>query len=576
MLAFLGLAIAGAHLSNVEAALRDSYPWYKTGEEIHAEIQSLSTNCPGVQFDLSTRSANDADGTSIELDVIHLSKEGGSPSKKAFFVFGEHARELISPESGLQLLRDICGQGNSMDAELVNKVMGSTSFVIIPNGNPVSRKKVEAGEYCKRTNEENVDLNRNFGDDHRDNSRAGKDDEMNPGPRGFSEPESQIIRDLALQEKPDIFLSIHSGAYLLGTPFGYTADRKADNEQQMMEVLKPISEKYCNGGCPFGDLAGMIGYKSQGCDIDYLKETLDTPFVFTWEIYVGPDIRTYYQDEAASRSEGKEMSDETKQFFWGNSLGFLQTGSESHRQLRGRSKSMEKSMMPESAEDPSDCFNQFNPESQVETQEVAENWAQAFLTLCDEVANYKAHAAPAPGQDMATIMDNRSSRHGASSKSTDSSSSSSASFDLAALDKQELKDETSAKPATPAASTTSMKQAFHEFEAESAPAEVAPTEAVPAQAAPAETAPAQAAPTDAAAAEPIIPAEATSAALADPVMATEAAAPASTSDSKAAKVLSALSALNSWKSIGSSWKHTPTSPLERDENALSNDFSASA
>merc|ERR1719161_619855 len=172
----------------------------------------------------------------------------------------------------------------------------------------------------------------------------------------------------------------------------------------------------------------MIGYKSQGCDIDYVKEQLDTPFVFTWEIYVGPDIRKYYQDEAASRSGGKEMSDETKQFFWGNSLGFLQTGSESHRQLRGRSKSMEKSIMPESAEDPSDCFNQFNPESQVETQQVAENWAQAFLTLCDEVANYKPHAAPAPGQDMATVMDRRSHPQESSSKSTEDTSSSTPSF----------------------------------------------------------------------------------------------------------------------------------------------------
>lgn len=551
MLAFLGLAITGAYVSSAEAALRDTYPWYKTGDEIHAEIQSLSTNCPGVQFDLSTRSANDQDGTSLDLDVIHLSKQGASPSKKAMFVFGEHARELISPESGLQLLRDLCGQGNSMDEELVNKVLGSTSFVIIPNGNPISRKKVEAGNYCKRTNEENVDLNRNFGDDHRDNARAGSDDEMNPGPRGFSEPESQIIKDLALQEKPDIFLSIHSGAYLLGTPFGYTADRKADNEQQMMEVLKPISEKFCSGGCPFGDLAGMIGYKSKGCDIDYIKEQLDTPFVFTWEIYVGPDIRRYYNDEAASRSEGRQMSDEAKQFFWGNSLGFLQTSSESHKsQLRGQSKAM----MPESAEEPDSCFNQFNPESQSETQEVAENWAQAFMTLCDEVANYKPHAAPAAGQDMATIMDQRSAApgSGSASKSTQDASSSTASFDLAAVDKEEIAAEKqdaakAAAPATPATPPAADAWAL--------PADpVVPAPAV--------------------AADPVVPAPA---APVDPVMPVDAApaAPVTTpTDAKASKVLSALSALNSWETIGSSFNHGPTSALDRDEKALSSDFSS--
>jgi hypothetical protein len=566
MFTFSALVIAGFYLLPANAALRDQYPWYKTGDEIHAEIQSLSTNCPGVQFDLSTRSASDADGTSIDLDVIHLQKQGGAPSKKAFFVFGEHARELISPESGLQMLRDICGQGNSMDQELVNRVMGSTSFVIIPNGNPVSRKKVEAGEFCKRTNEENVDLNRNFGNDHRDNARAGADDEMNPGPSGFSEPESQIIRDLALQEKPDIFLSIHSGAYLLGTPFGYTADRKADDEQQMMEVLKPISEKYCGGGCPFGDLAGMIGYQSKGCDIDYVKEKLDTPFVFTWEIYVGPDIRTYYQDEAASRSEGKEMSAETKQFFWGNQFGFLQVGSESHRQLRGKSKSM----MPESAEDPAGCFNQFNPESQAETQDVAENWAQAFLTLCDEVANYKPHAAPAAGQDMATVMDNRSSRHGSSSSASDDSSN--AGFDLAAVDKQELKSET--KPAAPVATTPLGRLANQATDAIEAapvglPTEAAPVDpSVPAAStepkAPQQT---EAAPIglaiEAAPVDPSVEATPT-----EPQASQQTAPSASPSDSKAAKVLSALSALNSWKSIGNTWKHKSASPLDKDEEAL--------
>jgi len=544
MLAFQGLAIAMACMSSVEAgALREAYPWYKTGDEIHAEIQSLSANCPGVQFDMSMRSANDADGTSIDLDVLHLSKQGAAPSKKAMFVFGEHARELISPESGLQLLRDICGQGDSMDSELVDKVMGTTSFVIIPNGNPVSRKKVEAGEYCKRTNEENVDLNRNFGDDHRDNARAGADDEMNPGPRGFSEPESQIIRDLALEEKPDIFLSIHSGAYLLGTPFGYTADRKAEGEQPMMEVLKPISEKFCSGGCPFGDLAGMIGYKSQGCDIDYVKEQLDTPFVFTWEIYVGPDIRKYYEDEAASRSEGREMNDDAKQFFWGNQFGFLQTSSQTHRQqLRGQSKAM----MPESAENPADCFSQFNPESETETKMVAENWAQAFMTLCDEVANYKPHAAPAPGQDMATIMDARSHPHDSSSKSSEDTSSSTSSFDLAAVSKEE-KQEISAKPAAPATTTTTT------------PVEGAQSDLMTLTGA-----------------TPDATAFSAPHTQSDPIMAaaTPDATATSTPESKASKVLAALSAINSWQSIGSSFKATPTSALDKDERALSNDWAS--
>ena len=60
---------------------------------------------------------------------------------------------------------------------------------------------------------DNVDLNRNWGNDHRDKN-VPLGDEMYPGPSGFSEPETRILRDLVSAERPDLFLSVHSGAYL--------------------------------------------------------------------------------------------------------------------------------------------------------------------------------------------------------------------------------------------------------------------------------------------------------------------------------------------------------------------------
>merc|ERR1719171_2593816 len=83
----------------------------------------------------------------------------------------------------------------------------------------------------------------------------------------------------------------------------------------MMELLKPISETYCNGDCPYGSLAGMIGYSSKGCDIDWVKENLQTPYVFIWEIYTGPMLRRPYIEEAHARAENREMDDSAKHFF---------------------------------------------------------------------------------------------------------------------------------------------------------------------------------------------------------------------------------------------------------------------
>jgi len=377
ILAFLSLKASAQKL-------REQYPWYHLGDEIHSELDNLSRDCPGVQFEFTTQTAKNRKDEDVTLDVVRISQGPSEGKQKAFFVFGEHARELISPETGLSLVRTLCGQGDPTQGgqDLVARVLGNTTFVIIPNANPVSRKEVEYGKYCKRTNEENVDLNRNFGDAHHDGSIA-KDDEMNPGPKGFSEPESQIIKSLVLTEKPQVYLSVHSGAYLLGTPYGYTDKDKVDNEQHMLQVLKPISEQACNGGCPFGDLAGMIGYKSMGCDIDYVKETLNTPYVFTWEIYTGSDVRKYYEEEAHSRSENRPMGKEASDFFWAKSLGLIQTNAvRKQENFRGR----QRALIPEDEQDVDDCFDQFNPKSQSETEATIAAWTKAYLTLCDEVA----------------------------------------------------------------------------------------------------------------------------------------------------------------------------------------------
>merc|ERR1719313_1832101 len=180
----------------------------------------MSQHCTGATMTMTQRSSKRNDnGEQVSLDVVRLSRDGAGAKARAFIVFGEHARELISPESGLDLVKNICGQGAS--AQRAGKILDGVDITIVPNANPVSREKVEQGFACKRTNEDSVDLNRNWGDQHRDSKRANTDDEMNPGPHGFSEPETEIIRDIVTEERPDIFLSVHSGAYFMGTPFGY-------------------------------------------------------------------------------------------------------------------------------------------------------------------------------------------------------------------------------------------------------------------------------------------------------------------------------------------------------------------
>jgi len=240
------------------------------------------------------------------------------------------------------------------------------------------------GDYCKRTNEDGVDLNRNW--DHGDgiDDATGLGNEINPGPRSFSEPETRILRDLVQEEKPDVFLSVHSGAYLLGMPPAPTG-ADAQNSTHVVDMLSQISQDFCNGDCPFGDLTDVIGYKSQGCDIDYVKEHTQTPYAFTWEIYANADIRQFFAEKAHARSGKREMNDAAKMYFSMKSLMFAQTGKSRrlHQHLRGHGKSLIVDS-PDDA-DNDDCFAQFNPVTQAETEEVVAAWAKAFMTLGIEV-----------------------------------------------------------------------------------------------------------------------------------------------------------------------------------------------
>jgi len=357
--------------------VKDLMPWYHSGDEIKQELSDVSTRC-GADMEITPGGA--------DLDVIRIKKKETSTGTKAVLVFGEHARELISPESALDFVKNLCGDGAS--SEMARQTLDKgVEFVIVPNANPKGRKQVEDGYYCKRTNEDGVDLNRNWGNDHRWAKGNTPGDEMNPGPMGFSEPETQALRDIVDMERPDIYLSIHSGAYLLGSAYGYRYGESGD-AQAVNDVLKPISEKYCASGCPYGGLADMIGYKSEGCDIDYVAEHSGVPYAFTWEIYVGEEIRKSYLAKARAQASGSDESDD---------LNLAQTGASRSKQraLRGRMQagaSLEARLgRAEDEEDPKNCIDQFLPKSKEETQSVVENWSGAYLDLASAVADRKAH-----------------------------------------------------------------------------------------------------------------------------------------------------------------------------------------
>lgn len=91
--------------------------------------------------------------TVLDNPKIQLLTLNPDAQRKAFLMFGEHARELIGPETGLHLLQAICDGKYDLSKYQIKMIL---------NLNPISRARVEQGDYCLRLNENGVDLNRNY------------------------------------------------------------------------------------------------------------------------------------------------------------------------------------------------------------------------------------------------------------------------------------------------------------------------------------------------------------------------------------------------------------------------------
>lgn len=434
LVAAVHTAALRAHATYRGGALSDSLPFYHSSDQLREAVGTLAKSCAGASLSVDSVAASGAGGN-VSVDVVTLRPRGGQgpgsgPSflqqrarasdrgpLRAMVVFGEHPRELISAESGLHLLQTLCSAGGNGGAGAASGLPGGLAELkVVVNANPIGRREVEAGEWCRRTNEDRVDLNRNWGEGFDSKTES---QETNPGPESFSEPETQILRDVASKLQPQLFLTVHSGALLLGTPYGKEQSTPSGgDEERMVRVLRPISEKYCN--CPFGSLAQVIGYKSPGNSIDYAYEDLGIPFAFTWEIYATKELTDYYhwsrktqqQQEAQGGpggSVGQAPTDQEDLLAWSfgqaqddfaasvhrlsaqsraagdGSVALVETGAAARAVMRHRGElaGLDTAADRSTAED---CLMKFNPTSQAEYATVLQKWTSAYLELLGSVA----------------------------------------------------------------------------------------------------------------------------------------------------------------------------------------------
>ena len=242
----------------------------------------------------------------VTVELGGLSTRGGEvgPERaRVLMNFGEHAREIITSEIALHILkvleseqkiRSVSG-GGALGQQTLD-ALKHTTLVILPMENMSGRRRLEdKNEICLRKTgrigpggeggrEVGVDPNRNWGVDWGVKEADYNPDEEYPGVEAFSEPESRIIKKVVEELRIHAWVNVHSGMAAMFLPIDYKAQVPEDEDMlHNSRIIGSLKKKYCPS-CEIGSGGATVGYRAHGTIVDYLYEHEKVPFPMTWEV----------------------------------------------------------------------------------------------------------------------------------------------------------------------------------------------------------------------------------------------------------------------------------------------------
>ncbi|KAK8461889.1 hypothetical protein SEVIR_1G108600v4 [Setaria viridis] len=263
---------------------------YHSSDSLLREIKDLVARHSNKLSMDTIRTSNK--GYSAELFVVTFNpvKESVDNGSKVHILlsFGQHGRELITSEVALRLLYILTEKHKiaGVDLSSFEKVLDNLVIKVVPMENLNGRRRVEEGELCDRRNGRGVDLNRNWSVDWGKKEKDYDPYEENPGIAPFSEPETQIMRELSRSFKPHVWVNVHSGMEALFMPYDHkNTTPNGASAHLMWSVLENLNHRHFQDSCLVGSGGGSVGYLAHGTTTDYMHDIAKVPMPFTFEIY---------------------------------------------------------------------------------------------------------------------------------------------------------------------------------------------------------------------------------------------------------------------------------------------------
>lgn len=263
---------------------------YHTSGSFIEEIEALVRRHPD-KLSIQTVSSTNK-GYQAEVTVITYCRKrkdcDGKSKLRILLTFGQHGRELITTELALRILSILSEEEflPKTDRASLSETLDRLVIKVVPMENLNGRKLVENGDLCERRNGRGVDLNRNWSVDWGIKEKDYDPYEENPGVSPFSEPETQIMRKLAISFEPHVWVNVHSGMEALFIPYDHkntTPDGLPG--QRMISMLEKLNHAHFEDRCVVGSGGAAVGYLAHGTATDFMFDIARVPMSFTFEIY---------------------------------------------------------------------------------------------------------------------------------------------------------------------------------------------------------------------------------------------------------------------------------------------------
>ncbi|XP_063626586.1 carboxypeptidase B-like [Cydia splendana] len=228
------------------------------------------------------------------MSLVKISKDPSAGNPIIFIDAGIHAREWVAPAMAMYIIHRLVTDSGARELDGLDWYILP---VVNPDGYEYTRSSRSQRLWRKTRSKTardcyGVDGNRNYGFKWGVSGVSNNpcDKETYAGPKPFSEPETQMVRNVMMtyRDRIKLYVSLHAYGQYLVYPWGYTGGSLPTSWRKLDSLARKVSNAVQNaGGQPFKVLSAGQWYPAAGGSDDFAFGAAGIPYSYTMELTDG-------------------------------------------------------------------------------------------------------------------------------------------------------------------------------------------------------------------------------------------------------------------------------------------------